>query len=372
MATQYRYLFTDLLTNQVLAELPMTNVNFTQQLNSAGTFTGELLLSGVQSYQLNVLNATIPARCCVYVDRNGVLEWGGIIWQRNYNSTTQRLKITAREFLSYFEHRLITSTQAFTAVDQLQIVETLVAQALATPYGNVPMLYNQDANSTGISGILSTRTYYGYELKTVMQAITDLATSAQGFDFEISVYYDGTGSLQKSFNTYYPKTGDTYSATNQNALVFELGGNISSYDYTEDGSKAVNSVYVIGAGSSDAQLISTAQDTTKFANGWGLLEETASYTDVTDTTLLANLASAQIFAASSPPITLKIVAPPYVDPVYGTYEIGDDVRVRIKDPFFPQGLDNSYRIVALNVQPGETGPEQITLTLTFGSYIGEP
>ena len=131
-------------------------------------------------------------------------------------------------------------------------------------------------------------------------------------------------------------------------------------------------MYVIGAGSSDAQLISTAQDTTKFANGWGLLEETASYTDVTDTTLLANLASAQIFAASSPPITLKIVAPPYVDPVYGTYEIGDDVRVRIKDPFFPQGLDNSYRIVALNVQPGETGPEQITLTLTFGSYIGEP
>lgn len=372
MATQYRYLFTDLLTNQVLAELPLTNVNFTQQLNSAGTFTGELLLSGVNAYGLNILAATIPARCCVYVDRNGVLEWGGIIWQRNYNSTTQRLKITAREFLSYFERRLITNTRAFTAVDQLQIVETLVEQALATPYGNVPMLYNQDSGSTNTSGILSTRTYYGYELKTVMQAITDLATSAQGFDFEISVYYDGTGSLAKSFNTYYPKTGETYTTADSTIPTFELGGNISSYDYTEDGSKAVNSIYVIGAGSSDAELISNAQDATKFANGWALLEDHASYTDITDTSLLANLASAQIFAASYPPLTLKVVAPPYIDPVYGSYEIGDDVRVRIKDSFFSQGLDTSYRIVALNVQPGENGPEQITLTLTFGSYIGEP
>lgn len=372
MATQYRYLFADLVTNQILAELSLTGVNFTNQLNAAGTFTGHILISGLNTYKSNVLNATIPGRCVIYVDRNGTLEWGGIIWQREYNSKDQTLKLTARDFLSYFERRLITSTQAFTAVDQLQIVETLVQNAMGTPYGNIGLLYNQDSGSTSTSGILSTRTYYGYELKTVMQAITDLSTSAQGFDFEVSVYYDGDGNPARSFNTYFPKTGETYTNADYTVPTFELGANVSYYDWIDDGSKTVNSIYVIGAGSSDAELISNATSTSQWSAGWALLEDRASYTDVTDTSLLANLASAQIVAASSPPITLKIVAPPYIDPVYGSYEVGDDVRVRITDPFFPTGLDTSYRIIAITLTPGEAGPEQITLTLTFGSYVGEP
>ena len=79
MATSYRYLFADLATNAILAELPLTGVNFTQQLNTAGTFTGQLLLSGVNAASLNVLNATLPNKCVIYVDRNGQLIWGGVI-----------------------------------------------------------------------------------------------------------------------------------------------------------------------------------------------------------------------------------------------------------------------------------------------------
>jgi hypothetical protein len=47
MATTYRYLLADLVTNEIIAELPLTGVSFTQQLNQAGTFQGHLLLSGV-------------------------------------------------------------------------------------------------------------------------------------------------------------------------------------------------------------------------------------------------------------------------------------------------------------------------------------
>lgn len=366
--TQYRYLFADLVTNQILAELPMTGVQFTQQLNTAGTFTGHLLLSGINSAALNVPNATIPGRTAVYVDRNGKLVWGGVLWGREYSSAKQTLTFQAREFLSYFERRRITSTVAFTNLDQLKIAQQVMSNSQGVPNGSIGLLYNQDAGSTSTSGVLVSRTYYGYELKTVFNAIQDLSRQSSGFDFEISVYYDGDGNPAKSFNTYYPRSGTAYSSTSKTAPVFELpAGNIVEYVYPEDGSIAANTVYALGAGSNEGKLISSASDTSKLSAGWPLLEEQANYSDITDATMLTSLANGQLTAVSYPPTTLKVVAPPYVDPQFGTYEVGDDVRVRITDNRFPNGLDTTYRIVALNVEAGENGPERVTLTLTTGT-----
>ena len=375
MATSYRYLLADLVTNQVLAELPLTGVNFGQQLNAAGTMTAHLLVSGVNTAGLNVLNGSIPGRTAIYVDRNGILVWGGVLWQREYGSTDQSIKLAAREFLSYFERRRITTGSgtaygalAYTGIDQLQIAQSLISNAQSAPSGNIGLLYNQDPLSTSTSGITLSRVYYNYEVKTVFNAVSDLSKQTNGFDFEISVYYDGGGNPAKSFNTYYPRSGVMYSATNPNAPVFELGGNISEYTYLEDGSKAVNQIYALGAGSNEGKLISIANSASKLSSGWALLEDQANYSDITDPTVLSGLATGQINAVSYPPITLKVVAPPYVNPTFGTYEVGDEVRVRIIDAFFPKGYDAIFRIIGLSVAPGEDGPERITLTLTTGTY----
>ena len=361
MATQYRYLLADVLTNQILAELSLTNVNFTQQLNAAGTFTGDLLLSGVNSAGLNVLNSTIPGRCAVYVDRSGVLVWGGIIWQREYDSANQHIKITAREFESYFERRRITTTQSFSNVDQLSIVDQLVQAAQSVTYGNIGVVVPATT-----SGVTVSQVYYGYELKSYFNAISDLAKANNGFDFNISVAYDGGGNPVKTLNLGYPRLGKTYSSTSATVPTFILpAGNIVQYNYKEDGTKAVNSVYATGAGSNEGRLISNSQDSTKFAAGWPLLEDSSNYSNITDATFLSGLATGQVTAASYPPQTLQIVAPPYLDPVYGSYNLGDQARVVISDPFYPTEFDGNYRIIGLNVSPGENNqPERVTLTLT--------
>ncbi len=368
MATTYRYLFADLLTNTILAELPITGVSFTQQLNTAGTFTGHLLLSGVNAAGLNVANGTIPGRTAIYVDRNNELVWGGVIWNREYNSADQTMTFQAREFLSYFERRRITATAAYTNVDQLQLAQTIISNAQGVANGNIGLQYNQDPASSNTSGVLVSRTYYGYEYKQVLSAVQDLAKQTSGFDFEISVYYDGDGNPAKSFNTYYPKSGVTYSSTSTTAPVFQLPGNIVEYQYPEDGSIAANTIYALGAGSNEGKLIETATDPTKLTDGWPLLEDQANYSDITDSALLAGLAAGQITATSYPPTTLRVVAPPSQSPTFGTYEIGDEVRVIINDNRFPSTLDAIYRLVALSVTPGEDGPERVTLTLTTGTY----
>jgi hypothetical protein len=358
MANTYRYLFADLLTNDIIAELPLTGVQFTQQLNQAGTFEGHLLITGIDTNAYNVDVSTIPCRNVIYVEADGILIWGGIIWGRSYNSTSQVLSITAREFESYFEHRRITQDTFFTNTDQLLIAETLLSNAQSVTYGDIGVLINSQ-----LSGILISRNYYSYELKTVFNALQDLSRAEDGFDFNITLSYS-SGTPIKTLELGYPRIGVVYNSANPYAIMFDLPGNIVEYEYPEDGSIVANTMYALGAGSNEGKLISTAVNTAFTSTGWPLLEETANYSDVTDQTYLDQLAIGQVNAVSYPPTTLKVVVPADVEPKLTTYNIGDDARIVITDARFPNTLDEIYRIVGLTVQPGENGPERVTITLT--------
>lgn len=359
MTTTYRYLFADLLTNDLLGELPLTGVSFNQQLNQAGTLQGHLLLSGVDSAALNVDASTIPARCAIYVDRDGTLVWGGIIWGRDYNSITQKLTITAREFESYFERRRITANAVFTNVDQLTVAQSIFNTAQSATNGDIGVIV-----PTNTSGVLVSRTFYGYEFKQVYGAIQDLSRALDGFDFNIKVSYS-SGVPTKTLVLGYPRIGTAYSVTSITAPVFTLpAGNIVEYSYPEDGSIAANTIYGLGAGSNEGKLISTQADATLLTAGWPLLEDQANYSDITNSTLLGEITQGVLKGLSLPPTTIKVAVPAYQDPEFGTYNIGDDARLIITDQRFPDTLDEVYRIVGLNVQPGEDNPERVTITLT--------
>lgn len=369
MTTTYRYLFADLLTNTIIGELPLTGVSFGSQLNQAGTFQGHLLLSGIDTTGFNVANSTIPARCAVYVDRNGVLVWGGIVWSRSYQSSSQVLSLQAREFESYFEKRRITSEQVFNNVDQLSITQNLISAAQGVPFGNIGVQVGVET-----SGVLVSRIYYDYEKKTYYSALQDLSRAENGFDFNIDVFYDGSGAPTKALNLGFPRIGTPYSATNPSAFLFEFpAGNVVEYEYPEDGSIVANTIYALGAGSNEGKLSATFQDTATLNTGYALFEEQANYSDVTDAAYLAELAEGQVKAVAIAPTIIKLVVPAFVVPTFGSYAIGDSVRLRITDERFPAtgigtavqaGLDSIYRIVGIEVKPGEDGPERVTLTLT--------
>jgi hypothetical protein len=365
-ATSYRLLFSDLLTGQINAEIPMTGVALTRQLNSAGTAQMHVQISDASSVAYNIVNSTQPGRTQVWIDRNGVLVFGGIIWQRTYTSRDQTLAITAQEFESYFAHRYITTTQGYTNVDPFLIAQNLVNQAQAVAGGNIGVVVPNNTSSLTVSKV-----YYSYELKSVLSAIQDLANAnassgGSSFDFAITYAYDGGGTPVKTLSLGYPRLGTAYSSSNLSAPVLEFpSGNILEYEYPETGTDMANIVYAIGAGSNEGKLIGTATDTSKITAGWPLLETTANYTDTADATLLGNLAYGQLRAVSTPPVAMKIVLNPSTDPVYGTYNLGDDVRVRIFDDRFPNGIDSTYRIMAISLAAGEAGPERVTLSVTI-------
>lgn len=109
VSVEYRYFTTDLLTNQVLAEIPFSGVSFERSIKAAGSFSGTIPVIPDTS-SMNIYDSTMPGKTGLYVVRDGVCIWGGIIWHRSYDVVSRSLNVSASEFTSYFHHRDIWKT----------------------------------------------------------------------------------------------------------------------------------------------------------------------------------------------------------------------------------------------------------------------
>lgn len=108
-AVEYRYFTTDLLTNRLLAEIPFTSVSYSRSLVEAGRFSGDIPIIA-DTYNLDLYNTTLPGKTALYIVRNNVCVWGGIIWSRNYSLIDKVLSVGASEFTSYLSHRVVWKT----------------------------------------------------------------------------------------------------------------------------------------------------------------------------------------------------------------------------------------------------------------------
>lgn len=373
--SEFRYFTTQLYQsgstpNPIIAEIPLTNVHFTQQLNSVGTFTGEILLSGVDVVAMNIIAGTQPGNTCLYVQFENNLVWGGVIWQREWDSSTQILHITAQEMLSYFQYRVISDNITYTNSDPCYIANDLiVTYAQSKSHGKIGI---QAQSPLTTSTYQVTRSFFNFELKSIYQAVKDLsdgmdtATATPFFDYAIVPSYNGSNQIINTFVMGSPYIGDVTNVT----AVFQLPGNIVEYVYPEDATAMANTVYGLGYGANALKLTATAKD-----NGTGgsisatgnaaLIEKPVNFIDISDINLLKSITLGQLNAISQPPVTVQVVLPSYIDPYFGSgFKVGDFARLVFKDDRFPTGFDSIYRIVAIDAAPGDNAPDRITVTLT--------
>lgn len=353
MAT-YRYLFADLRTNKVLAELPLRTPHFELGLPRAGSFSATLPLGDSRIAARDPISATVPARTAVYVDRDGVLLWGGIIWTRRYRTSSKTLELAGAEFRSYFDHRQIIATTGFAATDQLTIARSLVSAAQAYTGGDIGITLGAEA-----SGVLRDRTYNGYELKNVGEALTQLSEVENGFDFTVEVAYVND-TPTKTLRLGYPRRG---RRAPESGWLFDYPGNITDYEWPEDGTGMATTRRATGAGDQQGMLIAAAADSSLIDAGYPLLEASRAYGDVIIQTTLQAHANADLAATKQVLTIPTVTVRADLDPMIGTYIVGDDCRLRITDERFPAGIDGFHRIVNIAVDPQDNGPEKVVLTL---------
>jgi hypothetical protein len=123
LTAEYRYFIHDLVTNDFLVELPLRGVSFGRSLREAGSFQGDIPVIDA-TYNLDLYNTTLPGKRAIYVTRDGVCVWGGIIWSRNYNIKDKILSIQASEFTSYLYHRVAWRTWSNEYEAKLEIIQS--------------------------------------------------------------------------------------------------------------------------------------------------------------------------------------------------------------------------------------------------------
>lgn len=384
MSGVYTYYFCDLLTNTILGTLPLQNVQFSNQLNGAGEFTAEVPISDRRVQALGPVALTQPGRTAVYVDRDGVLVWGGIVWTRRYSATdggaatAGTLQITGNEFWSYFGRVFANAGYSFLDVDQLTIAQSLIGtasgMAQSTAYSNIGV---QVGSNT--SGIIRTLQHYSYELKPFGDAVEEMSILDGGFDFAIDVAWVN-GVPTKTFNLGYPRRGRAAYGT---GLVFNFPGNIIEFDWEEDATSQATRLFVSGAGEGDSAQITNQVAQDQLNAGYPLLDATISFKDNTispsDADTRAVLAARA--RAESAALAATVTVPTFMvradrDPVLGAYIVGDSVTIAFApappnavggygySPRFPQGMTTSMRIQTIQVNPQQdTTAEEVTLTV---------
>lgn len=367
MGAEYSYLFADLVTGDVLDELPLVGVSFEMALGEPGTFRGTLpvadpLVPARQPHRL-----TEPARTAVYVERAGTLVWGGIVWTSRYEPAERTLEIRAADFLSYFAHRTVQSVPPGDPVEfeapPIRIARSLLELAATHPGGDLGLRIVET-----VDGDLGPSRRVGYgpdDLKPVDEALADLAENEGGFELASDVAYGPGGRPERRIMLGRPRLGQPGSAH-----VWEFGANMTDLTWPRDGSTMATRVFVKGAQGDDGTLLAGEEDPQAYPDGWPLLEAVVSHSDVQDEDLLAGLARAELSARRRPVVLPELVVRADLDPVLGRYSVGDDARIVIDDPFLGDpggfsGFDGMVRIVGIDVTPGDdAGAEEVKLTVT--------
>ena len=324
-----------------VAELDFTNLTITDGLNQASscslaipTITGNAAL-GLDDTDSSALE---PAKTLLWVERDGALVFGGIVWTSSADLRSGVITINAHGFHSYLRRRLIRSTQTFSAVDQWDIARQLVDYA----EGETDSLGVITTPQTANSGVARDRTYPSWERKNIGEALEQLAAVNNGFDFRYDLVYSGGVPEAQLF--CFDSTGY------QTDLVVDLDSNAESLALMKDGASVTNQVDVFGQGEGPERLVQTS---TQSSPGYPLLQSAIFHSDISRTSTLLAHAERTRATLQRPVTSVSVVMSPG-DRTAVAARVGDLIGVRAAAGAV--SVDSSFKVTGrtINVSGTET------------------
>jgi hypothetical protein len=224
--------------------------------------------------------------------------------------------------------------------DQIDLAWDLISHAQGNLNGDMGF-----ARGAGpISGVLRNIAYSAIECKVLGDAIDELATMSNGFDYEVLP--------DMTWMTYFPDKGQ------DNGITFEFGKNISGMAWTLDASGMINQLTGIGTGSGPNSLKSVADDFI-LEGTYGLLQGSMTFSDIKQQGILDRVTGENLrlvkTVRSQPQLQVYTNDPPF-----GSYGIGDVVTINAQDGFFNLQREK-HRIISIVVAVSNEGIDNIGL-----------
>jgi hypothetical protein len=351
---QYRLLICDLRTDQLLESISAVHgVSYEDYIGKSGSLTATLPVANA-SMARTIRETVLPGRTMLWLEQAGQLVWGGVLWTRTPardQRGTYTCTIQAGGLESYFRsHRLLLADLTAVGADQFDIARQLVTYAQAQAGGDLGI--EMDAS---LSGVLRDRTYSRFDLPWIGNLVDDLAAVDGGFEWRIQAYRDDAGARHRTLRLGYPKL-------TVGTDPVDLSSTVSAYSLPEDATIQANTWISRGASTNTdsaatsvpimSDVLTTPAD---IAAGWARLDGTSDYSTVTDLTVLGQHAAADLARSIRPVVIPSISYTGSAQPQLGQY-----VRLRLRDTWYYDGLDQRYRVIGYKVTPAERGQQQST------------
>lgn len=359
----YTFLATDLMTNQVLGELPVSQVQLDAQLNTAGNMSCAANLSDPKIDSQDLLSRTIPGRTAFWAYRENQIVWGGIIWTRVYTSQGRSLNLTGQTFESYAARRFPRSWlgAASTAYNQgqMSIINDLWHQLQAVSFGNIGVL---PFESFPASDTVRQITVNGFDLsKNVDGYIQDITGFSDGPDYTITCTEDGNGLPLKQLLLGAPLGRSLGAAT----LSFDFPGAALDYVYAENAANGATQWWAQGDGSGTATVTGVATDLAALSGGFPLIESSDQFNGTTLQSVINQHAADSLAISPVPKVTHSVDLVGILPPQFGEYSLGDYIVVNVVDSRFPSGQQFPVRVIGWTINPPDAGNGVETISLVF-------
>lgn len=338
-----RYLFGDLASNTVIAEIPLQSVSMDRQLNDFGIFRATTYLDQSGISNADAILATTPGKCFVVCELDDVPVWDGIVWTRTYDSQGKDLQLTARTYEGYFEKRIISTDFTRTNTEQRQIVADLINDLQNTAFSAIGL----DVPSGFTTTVTRDLTVLASDYKNYLEVISGITDGVDGFDWTIDTTRNASGQYVRTVRFGYPTLG----APDTQALSFDYPGQVTNYWQTDGMTNAATNLFLLGAGEGSAMLVGTDEQDDLLAGGFKRYDLVISRKDITDIFSLVSMAF-QLGTQRRPPYTtIKFNTKADLDPVFGSYGLGDACTISIIDPRHPEGFSRTARIIGWTYRP---------------------
>jgi hypothetical protein len=378
MAHKFRYEFRDLLTNNKLEVLPLYGVNMnwvlaTKGNNSYGDLTATYRSDLADRPTADVIGATEPGRTALWVFRDNVPIWAGIIWSRTYSSQGGgTYQIYAQTFDSYGERVIMTADETWIGDIRNIVRELWIDTAALGAQWNIglrmPALFTTNLSSLTKSIVGNEQVVMGDLSKEMIEyGVEYRLLYGMGNDYRPFVSmeigrWDGAGGA--------PPVG---TFADRMAAELTYPGTISNYWITDSASKGATHLYGIGKGTGPTTPRGTVTNAALIAAGYPGLGTKLNFRETETQALLDDRLTKAIPYYKVPIVspTLKLEAS--AGEVFGTFIPGDYVYAIIDDPRrFQEVMKVYYRVMTISLSPNESGGEDMDFTIAQPStMVGE-
>lgn len=380
----------DILTGMILTQdLPLNAVSVDDVLNRPGSLRGTLPVD----HPMATRELIDPGRRAIYWERDGKIEFGGILWDATRSPGSREIQLQVEGWLGYWDHRDIWRDRQFTSTDQFEIFQTLIEDAQDEAYDTAlggpgtSADLNISVTWDDLSGVLRDRLedYRDTKAANLGEALRRLAGVGEGFDYGMQYAVNlTTDRIDKTIKLWHPTRGrDT-----QFLFEFDGGSQVETADtYPETYPEIYPGGYTHRPGKSNITrwgVAESAQGLAWKARGWGGGYDTdrlvsqqvtearrgvyppldvafTTFSSVSEQATLDENTAAALTRTDHPTRLPVVEIDPTKYPRWGDWELGDRVLLRIDDGWGSVGpAPQEARIVGYRMSPKDDRP-----TLTF-------